>query len=146
MNQDPDHNHYVRRVVLPSGRSIEVVYFDRPSPAAPSEPAPSPAAPVPGTRENLHVCPECAAGLVYPLEWAEVSRTQWEVSLRCPNCEWHHVGVYDQEIVDDFDDELDRGTTTVVRDLKQLTRANMEEEADRFTAALHSDAVWPMDF
>lgn len=145
MNPDPDHSHHVRRVVLPSGRSIEVVYFDPPSPA-PTEAEAAFPAPSPATTPDLHVCPDCAAGLVYPLEWAEVSRTQWEVSLRCPNCEWHHVGVYDQDVVDHFDDELDRGTSTVVRDLKRLTRANMEEEVDRFTAALHSDALWPMDF
>jgi hypothetical protein len=40
----PDNSHYVRRVVLPSGRAIEVVYFD--TSAAPAEhatpmPAPS---------------------------------------------------------------------------------------------------------
>lgn len=145
MPSTPDNSHYVRRVVLPSGRSIEVVYFDPPDVAATEAEAAS-VAPSPATTRDLHVCPECAAGLVYPLEWAEVSRTQWEVSLRCPNCEWHHVGVYEQDVVDGFDDELDRGTTTVVRDLKRLTRANMEEEVERFTAALDSDALWPMDF
>ena len=142
MNPDPDHTHHIRRVTLPSGRSIEVVYFD--TPASPAEPE-ARVAPTPG-HEDLHVCPECTAGLVYPLEWQEISRTQWEVELRCPNCEWIHVGTYDQDVVDRFDDELDRGTAAVVRDLKRLVRANMEEEIERFTAALESDAVWPMDF
>ena len=142
MSQNPDHSHYVRRVVLPSGRAIEVVYFD-PQPAS-AEPAA--AAHAPATHEELHVCPECSAGLVYPVEWEEISGTHWQVDLRCPNCEYFHTGTYDQDVVDRFDDELDRGTAAVVRDLKRLTRANMEEEIERFGKALDSDAIWPMDF
>jgi hypothetical protein len=137
----PDPNHHVRRVVLPSGRSIEVVYFD-----APSEAAGVRNVPVEGLTKPLHVCPECTTEMVYPTEWEEVSPTHWEVALRCPSCEWNHVGVYDQNTVDHFDDELDRGTDALVRDLRRLTRANMEEEADRFAAALEADAIWPMDF
>jgi hypothetical protein len=135
------HNsNYVRRVVLPSGRAIEVVYFENQTAAdAPLLPA---------RREDLdlHVCPECDKGLVYPVEWEEASSTHWEVELRCPNCEWETVGLYDQDTVDRFDEELDRGTETLVRDLKRLTRANMEEEVERFSSALASDAIWPMDF
>jgi hypothetical protein len=134
----PDHSNYVRRVVLPSGRAIEVVYFEN----MPTSPAAGSA------REatDLHVCPECDKHLVYPVEWQEASVTHWEVQLRCPNCEWQTVGLYDQETVDRFDEELDRGTEALVRDLKRLTRANMEEEAERFSSALASDAIWPMDF
>jgi hypothetical protein len=135
------HNsNYVRRVVLPSGRAIEVVYFENQTAAD----APL----VPARREtvDLHVCPECDKGLVYPVEWEEASSTHWEVELRCPNCEWETVGLYDQETVDRFDEELDHGTEALVRDLKRLTRANMEEEAERFSSALASDAIWPMDF
>ena len=143
MSQNPDHSHYVRRVVLPSGRAIEVVYFE-PQPAEAQ--AADAATTAPSTREELHLCPSCDAGLVYPVEWDEVSSTHWQVELRCPNCEWYDVGTYDQDVVDRFDDELDRGTAALVRDLKRLTRANMEEEIERFTAALDSDAIWPMDF
>lgn len=141
MSQNPDHSHYVRRVVLPSGRSIEVVYFD-PQPVESHGPVPA----NPSVTEELHICPECDASLVYPIEWAEVSPTQWEVEIRCPNCDFTEVGIHEQAIVDRFDDELDRGTAALVRDLQRLTRANMEEEIERFTKALHSGAIWPMDF
>ena len=137
-----NNTNYVRRVVLPSGRAIEVVYFENQPPDA----LPVPAAPADRERLDLHVCPECVKGLVYPVEWEEASPTHWEVQLRCPNCEWHTVGLYDQETVDRFDEELDHGTEALVRDLKRLTRANMEEEIDRFSVALASDAIWPMDF
>ena len=66
--------------------------------------------------------------------------------MRCPNCEWAELGVYDQATVDRFDAALDLGTEAVVRDLQRLTQANMEDEIERFTAALASDAIWPMDF
>jgi hypothetical protein len=137
----PDNSNYVRRVVLPSGRAIEVVYFEN-QPAH----APQPAAGT--TREvvDLHICPDCEKYLVYPVEWEEASPTHWEVQLRCPNCEWLTVGLFDQATVDRFDEHLDDGTEALVRDLKHLTRANMEEEAERFTSALASDAIWPMDF
>jgi hypothetical protein len=133
----PDHNsQYVRRVVLPSGRSIEVVYFESaPAPRIPVDPI-----------EDLHVCPDCDRGLVYPVEWEEVSPTHWEVLLRCPNCEWGELGVYDQTTVDRFDEELDLGTEALLRDLQRLTKANMEEETERFASALRSDLLLPEDF
>ena len=137
----PDNSNYVRRVVLPSGRAIEVVYFEN-TPAH----AASPEIVVRPDSLDLHVCPDCEKGLVYPVEWEEASATHWEVQLRCPNCEWSTVGLYDQDTVDRFDEELDRGTEGLVRDLKRLTRANMEEEVERFSSALASDAIWPMDF
>jgi hypothetical protein len=136
-----DNQNYVRRVVLPSGRAIEVVYFEN-QPAH----APHPPAGATSYRVDLHVCPDCDKALVYPVEWEEASPTHWEVQLRCPNCEWLTVGLYDQETVDRFDEHLDQGTEALVRDLKRLTRANMEEEVDRFASALASDAIWPMDF
>jgi hypothetical protein len=134
-----DNSNYVRRVVLPSGRAIEVVYFE-------NQPAHAPQSAVVEQRLDLHVCPECDKTLVYPVEWEEASPTHWEVQLRCPNCEWTTVGLYDQSTVDRFDERLDYGTEAVVRDLKRLTRANMEEEVERFSSALASDAIWPMDF
>lgn len=144
MNQNSDHSHYVRRVVLPSGRTIEVVYFD-PKPAG-LDAADAAGQTAPSISEDLHICPSCDAGLVYPIVWEESSPTHWSIDLRCPNCEWFEVGTYPQDVVDRFDDELDRGTAALVRDLKHVTQANMEDEIERFTAALASDAIWPMDF
>lgn len=141
MSPQPDNSHYVRRVVLPSGRAIEVVYFDNQA----HDIAPE-AAVVERTSTDLQVCPECEQTLVYPVEWEEASATQWEVHLRCPNCLWEHTGVFDQATVDRFDEELDRGTEALVRDLRRLTRANMEDEIDLFVRALEADAIQPMDF
>jgi hypothetical protein len=124
----------VKRVALPSGKTIEVVYFDHSS--APETPQ----------KLELHVCPDCDARLVYPVHWTEVDRANWEVMLRCPNCEWLHTGVFDQETVERFDEELDRGTDSLVDDLKRLIQANMEEDIERFAHALARDHILPEDF
>ncbi|HYF25083.1 MAG TPA: hypothetical protein VD931_05030 [Baekduia sp.] len=140
MTPQPEPNHYVRRVVLPSGKTIEVVYFDeRPAATAPtSEPRPEP--------RELHICRSCESDLVHPTEWEEAGPLHWEVTLRCPNCEWVWTGIYEQEHVERFDEELDRGTEALVRDLRRLSQANMEDEIDRFVHALTADQILPDDF
>jgi hypothetical protein len=137
MSEHSHHGQYVRRVVLPSGRAIEVVYF---------ETIAEETAPVRGPLDDLHVCPECDRDLVYPVEWEESSETHWEVLLRCPNCEWTEVGTFDQPTVDRFDEQLDEGTEILLRDLRQLERANMEDEIERFTRAIDAGAILPEDF
>jgi hypothetical protein len=129
-------NTRVKRVALPSGKTIEVVYFEDPpeSPAGEAQ------------LQQLHVCCECDSQLVYPVQWSEVDRASWEVMLRCPNCEWTHTGVFDQDTVERFDEELDRGTDNLVDDLKRLIQANMEDEIDRFSEALVQDHILPEDF
>jgi hypothetical protein len=129
-NPQPDHKQYVRKVTLPSGKIIEVVSFEDPSP----------------TQPDLHVCPDCRSELVYPVDWQEAGRTSWEVSLRCPNCEWFHTGVYDEDAIQSFDEVLDEGTEALVADLRELTRANMEEDVERFVRAIDADFVLPEDF
>jgi hypothetical protein len=136
--QQPDNTPYVRRVVLPSGKTIEVVYFGD----ATGVDTRPPAEPV----EDLHVCGSCTSELVYPVDWEEASDTHWEVTLRCPNCEWIGTGVFEQDIVERFDEELDRGTEALVRDLKRVMQANMEDEIERFVSALRDGHIVPEDF
>ena len=140
MSEHTNNGQYVRRVVLPSGRAIEVVYFETLADEAAA------AIPSSGPTRDLHLCPCCDRDLVYPVEWEEVSPTHWEVLLRCPNCEWSEVDTFDQPTVDRFDEQLDIGTEILLRDLKRLQQANMEEEIDRFVAAIDADAILPEDF
>jgi hypothetical protein len=140
MDNQEEQTHFVKRVVLPSGKTIEVVYFkegaDQPSANHP------PAEP----NQDLHVCIECASELVYPVRWEESGPENWSVLLHCPNCEVYREGVFAQGTVEAFDEELDRGSDALERDYKRLLRANMEEELERFASALHADAVLPEDF
>ncbi len=126
----PDHRQYVRKVTLPSGKTIEVVSFEQ-------EPDPS---------GDLHICSGCRSELVYPLAWQEAGDRSWEISLRCPNCEWTLTDVFEDDAVQRFDERLDRGTESLVADLRQLARSNMEDDVERFAAALAGDHVLPEDF
>jgi len=127
----PDHSQYIRKVTLPSGKTIEVISFEDKAPP---------------TERELHVCPDCGCDLVYPVAWEEADDTRWEVSLRCPNCEWCLTDVFEEEAIQRFDDTLDRGTESLVSDLRQLTRANMEEDVERFVNAITAGHVLPEDF
>lgn len=149
MNSDRAKN--VKQVQLPSGKVIEVMLFSDEHQAPPAPPAtPAPAASSQGSdREalpDLHTCPRCHGELVYPVDWAEAGSDHWEVTLRCPDCEWHDSGVFTQATVERFDIELDHGAEALLRDLQQLAHANMAEDIDRFIDALHRDLIVPADF
>jgi hypothetical protein len=111
----------VRRIVLPSGRSIEVVRFDDST--------------VPTVRQ-LHICPDCACE----------PEQQWQMTLECPNCSWLQTGVYNQLEIELLEEHLDSGVEEMINDLRRLTRANMVSEVERFVAALAHDLILPEDF
>lgn len=125
------HQHSVRRIVLPSGRSIEVVRF----PDAEER-----------RRTGLHVCPSCRCHLVQPVSWTETEDEQWEITLECPNCWWTTDGVFNDGEVQEFENTLDEGLADMLGDLKRLARANMAEQIDRFVTALRADQILPEDF
>ena len=129
MSHRPDRQS-IRRIVLPSGRTIEGVRFYS------DDEAP----------HGLHVCPECDSGLVQPVDWAEAPQGLWELVLQCPNCFWLDEGIFDQEQVDALEERLDDGLTEMLSDLRRLTQANMSEEIERFAAALNADLILPEDF
>jgi hypothetical protein len=129
MSHRPDRQT-IRRIVLPSGRTIEVVRFYA------DDSAP----------QGLHICPECDCELVQPVDWAEAPQGLWELVLQCPNCFWVDEGVFEQEEVDALEERLDDGLTEMLSDLRRLTRANMCEEIERFAAALNADLILPEDF
>jgi hypothetical protein len=139
--QHEGQEHDVRRVVLPSGKTIEVVYFE----GAENTRLPE-TLPVPEQDQELHVCIECGCGLVYPVEWEESGQENWAVLLHCPNCDAYREGVFGQDTVEAFDEQLDRGADALARDYKRLMHANMAEEMERFAGALHAGAIVPEDF
>ena len=136
MDQTPDRSssnqsHSVHRIVLPSGRKIEVVRFHD-DPAA--------------DRRPLHICPDCSSSLVQPVYWSEASEDHWELLLSCPNCEWATEGIYSQAEVEELEDRLEEGLADMLADLQRLAQANMADQMDRFITALHGDHILPEDF
>lgn len=98
------------------------------------------------TTDGMHTCRFCDSILVQPVHWHEQGDGCWEVELRCPECEWRGRGSYSQADVDSYDEELDRGCQELVEDLRAVSRANMQEEADLLAAALAADRILPEDF
>lgn len=151
--------HIRHRVQMPDGKHVEVTYRDHlnaPQSAYAPEPSyeqDSAAAldPVFTTDptcppQELHVCFNCAGELVYPLDWTEEGDRHWRIVLRCPECEAHREGVFEQSIVERLDDELDRGAGALLSDLKRLTHTNMTDEVEFFVRALQADLITPSDF
>jgi hypothetical protein len=131
MSHEPENNPAVRRIVLPSGRTIEVIrYADEPGV---------------GTRE-LHICPSCDSPLVQPVSWSEAADERWDLTLECPNCAWSETGNYGRLEVELLEDQLDQGLAEVITDLQRLAHANTISEIDRFSAALDADLILPEDF
>jgi hypothetical protein len=139
MDRHSEDRDQVRRLKLPSGKQIEVVVFG-------TAERPAAQATVEAPERELHLCRDCGCTLVHPTDWEEVGNDTWRLELRCPNCEWVGEGVFDRKIVEDLDENLEQGMETIVRDLRHLTQANMEEQIDRFVAALQHDLIVPFDF
>jgi hypothetical protein len=123
--------HSVRRIVLPSGRSIEVVRFHETDQSL---------------REGLHICPQCDSELVQPLAWSEAAEDRWELALECPNCRWTTEGQFTEDQVHGLEDKLDEGLADLLGDLRRLAHANMADHVERFVAALQRDLILPEDF
>ena len=96
--------------------------------------------------DQLHLCFHCAGELVFPLDWSEEGPRHWRVVLRCPECESRREGVFDHAAVERLDDELDRGTSDLLGDLRRMTHANMSAEVEFFVRALDADLITPGDF
>jgi hypothetical protein len=130
--EDRANNHTVHKIVLPSGRKIEVVRFQDEATELRWRP--------------LHICPHCQARLVQPVAWSETGEARWELTLLCPNCGQTTTGVYSQAEVEELEDRLEEGLSEMLGDLHRLAQANMADEIDRFVAALEADVILPEDF
>jgi ribosomal protein L37AE/L43A len=130
MSQNPHSKHAVRRIVLPSGRTIEVIRFKD----------------VDADRRELHVCPSCESDLVQPMAWSETPDGRWDLALECPNCGRSESGTFTRLQVEKLEDHLDEGLTEMIADLQRLTQANMAADVDRFVAALDAGFILPEDF
>ena len=130
MSDNHSENPAVRRIVLPSGRAIEVVRFDDTA----------------TDQRDLQVCPSCDSDLVQPLSWSEAPDGRWDLQLECPNCGHSESGSFTRLQIELLEDRLDEGLTEMIADLQRLTQANMTADVERFAAALNTDLILPEDF
>jgi len=106
----------------------------------------SPASPVDPAVDGLHVCPTCRSALVQPLEWHDAGPHHWLLERFCPECWWTDEDRFEQGVMEAFDVALDDGTDALMRALHKLAAERMQDDIERFTAALYADAVLPEDF
>jgi hypothetical protein len=132
---NPENDPDILPDVPPAGQQMDLVYGEqRRATDGTSVP------------DHLHVCFHCSGELVYPLDWSEEGPRHWRIVLRCPECESRREGVFDQPAVERLDDELDRGSSALLGDLRRMTHSNMSEEVEFFVRALDADLITPSDF
>lgn len=147
MRHQHDTNDTVRQVTLPSGRKIEIVYLDEaPAPVLP-EPHPDPGGCAHAEAAvDLTICGLCDCRFVQPVDWEEAGPRHWKLELRCPNCESRGTVVVEDEVVDQYDLVLERGSAEVARSLHELVESGIDDEVTRFSTALGQDLILPEDF
>jgi hypothetical protein len=136
---------HVKRIELPGGKVVELVYLQ----AGWVEDAPATAREDASARirvRRIELCPECGSDRVHPLDWREVEDMRWELDVRCPDCRWTGSDVYEQPEVERYDDVLLAAAGDLTEELDRVTRQNMAEHLERFCAALDADAITPFDF
>jgi hypothetical protein len=119
-----------RRIVLPSGRQIEVRRFTQPRPEG----------------RKLHVCASCGSDLVQPRDWSQTPDGRFELTLECPNCAWWESGIHERAQLEELEDRLEEGLIALIDDLRRLSQANRASDVDRFIEALNFDLILPEDF
>jgi hypothetical protein len=139
------HDYRTKKIALPSGQMIEIIYLiDPDAPADSGEANPVDAAHLEAL--PLHYCPECASDLVYPLAWQETSDGIWTIQRRCPNCEWHEIGSFEQSEIEPFDDAIEIGMEILLTELRTWTYSNMNDDVELLIDALDRDLILPIDF
>jgi hypothetical protein len=137
---------HIKRIVLPSGKTVEIVYYQ----TGGADPVISDVHEIEATAElqvrQIELCVECGGDRVHPTDWNEVEELRWQLALRCPDCEWRTVETYDAAEVERYDDVLNDATDRLIEELDRVTRENMTDAVDRFRSALESDGIMPFDF
>lgn len=136
----------VRQVTLPSGRTIEIVYLDE-APAPVPEKAEVPVSTAHAEAAvDLTICGTCDCHFVQPVDWEEAGPRHWRLELRCPNCESRGTVVVEDEVVDQYDMVLERGSAELARSLHEAVEQSIEDEVVRLRDALERDLILPEDF
>ena len=145
MSQHPDHHHHVRRVVLPSGKTIEVVYFeDQPTGADAARRCRR--APMPPRHVDLHLCGVVRLRARLPGRVGGGRRDPLGGHAALPEL---RVGRH-RRLRAGARRALRRGARPRHRGPRPRPQApheaNMEDEIERFVRALDGDHVLPEDF
>ena len=139
-----DNEYFIQRIILAQGQVIDLVCFDE-------------GESVEGIIEEimnelqrkkteLRTCPLCKSNLVYPVERCQMNDAEWKVLLLCPNCSCKREMVVDRETVRELLKSARVGRESLMKELDNMQKKNMEEETDKFISALNRDHILPIDF
>jgi hypothetical protein len=152
-------DYHSRKITLPGGREIEVVYLGE----VPAEAVGTGGwAEVPDAEvgemlgaaftafdrlsSELWMCEGCGSDLVRPLAIEAIDDGIWYVERECPECGTRDVGGFTREEVEEYRDALEDGQDELVTALGQLARMNMEDDVARMVEAINDGLIQPMDF
>jgi len=135
---------FVQRIILAHGQVLDLVCFDE------DESVESVIEEImtelQRKKTELQTCPLCKSSLVYPVERYQLNDLEWKVLMLCPNCLCKREMVVDRETVRELLKNARVGRESIMKELDNMQKKNMEEEADKFITALNKDHILPIDF
>jgi hypothetical protein len=95
---------------------------------------------------GLHVCHECHADYVHPVEWREADGDHWWMRLRCGSCFREREVTVPDAVAQRFGRDLDAAEQEIGRAAAQLDQERMAREVEALAAALERDLIDADDF
>lgn len=97
-------------------------------------------------RTRLEHCPDCGRDMVQPASYEPLWGDRWLISRACPNCFWHHEGVFPHAALREFEEHLDEIDDQLWDQLVKIQQERIDEEVMVFAGALAANAILPEDF
>jgi hypothetical protein len=147
-----------RKVTLPGGREIEIVYLGdvRPDTVAAArdgemthelgEMVDAALSALDREPPELWRCGDCPGHMVRPIAIEPADGGMFHIERTCPECDWRAEGLHTPEEVEAYHDALEDGAEEMLSALRTMARLNMRDDIDRMIAAIRDDLIQPMDF
>lgn len=84
----------------------------------------------------LHICPECHNPRVYVREWLQAPTDGVALDRRCPDCEWTHLGMCEEDELQALDVVLQQADEAVVATLYQALALDVDAFNDEVVPLL----------
>ena len=138
---------YIKKIILPSGRILEVVYYDGVKEEDEMSPLP------PRTNASIESCPGCrstyaALGEYGLMDDIDARNPLWFAHIMCGRClTWRYVIAHEDEFAEwEESGDMARGMFAIERAIQAIARDSFATWAETFIAAIDHDAILPEDF
>ncbi|MHB1361329.1 MAG: hypothetical protein ACYCW5_01860 [Thermoleophilia bacterium] len=144
LHNNDSKEFFIQRIILAQGQVIDLVCFDENESV--ENVIEEIMTELQRKKIELQTCPLCKSNLVYPVERYQMNDMEWKVLMLCPNCLCKRELLVDRETVRELLKNARVGRESLMKELDNMQKKNMEEEADKFILALHKDHILPIDF